>query len=110
MNFFKKFLFIRFFCWLGWAGLGWLGWLGWANWLMLSDKHNSIMGKARSLISLLVTSSGDVPFCQLQQLQCLHHGSTKAYLCFSFFIYCHVGDDLRYTGYGFGIRLGLVQS
>ena len=28
-----------------------------------------------------VTSSRDMPFCQRQQLQCLHHGSTKAYLC-----------------------------
>ena len=35
------------------------------------------------LLSLLqdVVSSQDMPFCQPQQLQCLHHGSTKAYLC-----------------------------
>jgi len=41
------------------------------------------MAKATGLISSLfnVTPSGDVPFCQLQQLQCLHRGSTEAYVC-----------------------------
>jgi len=41
------------------------------------------MAKATGLISSLlnIASSGDVPFRQPQQLQCLHHGSTKAYLC-----------------------------
>ena len=39
--------------------------------------------KAAGLISSLfnVTLSGDVPFRQSQQLQCLHHGPTEAYLC-----------------------------
>jgi len=50
---------------------------------MPSDKCNLIMAKALGFISSLfnVTSSGDEPFHQLQQLQCLHHGSTEAYLC-----------------------------
>ena len=41
------------------------------------------MAKATGLISSLfnIASSGDVPFCQLQQLQCLHHGSSESYLC-----------------------------
>jgi len=45
---------------------------------MPSDKHNSRTARARDLISLLinVTSSQDVPFHQLQQLQYLHHGAT----------------------------------
>jgi len=51
---------------------------------MPSDKHDSEMAKATGLISLLlnIASSQDVPFCQSQQqLQCLHYGSIKAYLC-----------------------------
>jgi len=53
---------------------------------MPSDKHNSITAKAIDLISLLfnVASSRDVPFCQLLQLQCSYHGSTKAFLCSPF--------------------------
>ena len=45
---------------------------------MPSDKHNSRMARARDLISSLinVASSRDVPFHQLQQPQCLHHGAT----------------------------------
>jgi len=39
----------------------------------------SVTGLISSLI--LVASSRDVPFHQLQQIQCLHHGSTKANLC-----------------------------
>ena len=41
------------------------------------------MAIATGLISSLfnAASSQDVPFHQLQQLQCLDHGSTKAYLC-----------------------------
>jgi len=41
------------------------------------------MNKATGLISSLfdIASSGDVPFRQPQQLQCLHHGATEAYLC-----------------------------
>ena len=47
------------------------------------DKRNLIMAKATSLIYSLfnVTSSRDMPFCQPQQLKCLHNSSTKAYLC-----------------------------
>jgi len=46
--------------------------------LMLSDKHNSRMARAIDLISSLINviSYWDVPFHQLQQLQCLHHGAT----------------------------------
>ena len=58
-----------------------------ADWL--SDwlsKHNSITTKVMGLISSLfnIASSRNVPFCQPLQLQCLHHGSTKAYLCSPF--------------------------
>jgi len=51
--------------------------------LMPSDKHNLITTIATALISSLfnVVSSGDVSFHQPRQLRCLHHGSTKAYLC-----------------------------
>ena len=50
---------------------------------MPSDKSNSIMAIATGLISSLfnVALFGDVPICQPQQLQCLYHGSTKAYSC-----------------------------
>ena len=66
---------------------------------MPSDKHNSIMAKAAGLISSLfnVASFGHMPFCQ--QFQCLHHGSTNAYLCtplFYSFIRYHVDKDLQY--------------
>ena len=49
---------------------------------MPSDKHNSRTARARDLNSLLinVASSRDVPFHQLQQLQCLHHGATFVHL------------------------------
>ena len=51
---------------------------------MPSDKGNSIMAIATGLISSLfnVVSSRDVPFCQLQLLQCLHHtcSSTETYI------------------------------
>ena len=72
---FKNFLFSRIF------------WL--TDQLLRSDKHNSIMAIAICLISLLlnVALSGDVPFCQLQQLQCLHHDSTKS-LKLSFVLLC----------------------
>jgi len=45
---------------------------------MPSVKHNSRAARARDLISSLinVALSRDVPFHQLQQLQCLHHGAT----------------------------------
>jgi len=47
---------------------------------MPSDKRNLVMANAIGLISSLfnVASSGDVPFRQPQQLQCLHHGSAEA--------------------------------
>jgi len=50
---------------------------------MPSDKHNSIMAISTGLLSLVINVplSQDMPFCQLQQLQCFRHGSTKAYLC-----------------------------
>jgi len=46
--------------------------------LMPSDKHNLRTAGARDLISSLinVASSRDVPFDQLQLLQCLHKGAT----------------------------------
>ena len=45
---------------------------------MPSDKRNSITAKATGLISSLfnVASARDVPFRQLQQLQCICHGAT----------------------------------
>jgi len=51
---------------------------------MPSDKHNSRMAGARDLISSLinVASSRDMPFHQLQQLKCLHHGATFVPLWF----------------------------
>jgi len=54
-----------------------------SDYVMPSDKWNSITTKAMGLISSLfnIASSQDVPFCQPLQLQCLHHGSNKAYLC-----------------------------
>jgi len=71
----------RFFYWL-------TVWLSY--YLMPSDKHNSITTRAMGSISSLfnIVSSRDVPFCQPLQLQYLHHGSTKAYLCspFSWFL------------------------
>ena len=59
-----------------------------SDWLMPSDKRNSITAKAMGLISSLfnVASSRDMPFHQPLQLQCLHHRSTKAYLCSLFVI------------------------
>ena len=53
----------------------------WLTYLLMplpSDKHNLRTGRARDFISSLinVTSSSDLPFHQLQQLQCLHHGCT----------------------------------
>ena len=52
---------------------------------MPSDKHNSIMAIDFSLFN--IASSSDVYFCQLQQLQYLHHGSTKAHLFLTPFLY-----------------------
>ena len=46
---------------------------------MPSNKHNLIF----AIFALLkIALFRDVPFCQpQQQLQCLHHGSTKAHIC-----------------------------
>jgi len=51
-----------------------------------------------------------MPFRQQQQLQRLHHGSTKAYLCSPFLSHYRVGDDLRHTCYGFGARAVLAGA
>ena len=53
--------------------------------LMPSNKHNLRMARATDLTSLLINiaSSWDMPFHQLQQLQCLHHGATLAPICAS---------------------------
>jgi len=50
--------------------------------MMPSDKHNSEMAEATSLILplILVASSQDVPFPQPKQLQCMHHGVTFVFL------------------------------
>ena len=50
---------------------------------MSSDKRNLLLAIAKGLISSLfnVALYKDMPFRQPQQLQCLHHGSTKAHLC-----------------------------
>ena len=50
-----------------------------------------------------------MPFCQLQQLWCLHHGSTKAHLCSPSFLPYRLGDDLWYAHYGFSVRLRYVS-
>ena len=75
---FKKFLFSQIFYWL----TDWL--TDWLFPLLIPwDKCNSITAIATALISSLfnVASSRGVPFHQPQlQLQCLHDGSTKAYL------------------------------
>jgi len=42
---------------------------------------------------LNIASPRDIPFCKLQQLQCLHHhGSTEAHLCI---LQCKQGPFLR---------------
>jgi len=74
---------------------------------MPSDKHNSRMARARDLISSLikVTSSQDVPFHQLQQLQCLHHGATFKPLCAPIHSsQLHIGDDVWLARNGFNAR------
>ena len=84
----------------------WILWLTDSLYLLMpSDKSNLIMATATDLVSSLfnVTSSGDVPFHQPQQLQYLHHFSTKAHLCsplysIPFSLY-HVDEALKYTRY-----------
>ena len=78
---------------------------------MPSDKRNSIMAIATGLISLLfnIASSRGVTFNQLQQFQCLDHGSNEIYFCsplysIPFFLH-HLGDDLQYARNGFGAIL-----
>ena len=59
---------------------------------MPSDKHNSRTTQAIDLISSLINIalSRDVPFHQLQQLQCLHHGATYIPLCAPIFLHNHI--------------------
>jgi len=75
---------------------------------MPSDKHNSIMAIDFSLFN--IASSSDVYFCRLQQLQYLHHGTTKlTFFLRHSFIHYLIGDNLWYVCYGFGERLRQVQ-
>ena len=65
------------------------------------------MAKARDLISSLihVTSSRDVPFHQLQQPQCLHHGATFEPLCAPILSsLLRIGDNLWLACIGFIAR------
>jgi len=64
------------------------------EYLMPSDERNSTNAKAMGLISSLfnVTLSQEVPFRQLQQLQCLHHCFTSV---LHSFLHYRIGDDLR---------------
>ena len=55
-----------------------------------------------------VTSSRDVPFHKPQQIQCLYHGSTKAYLCSPLFSIPF--SNLRYACYGFSVRLAVLAG
>ena len=80
---------------------------------MPSDKCDSIMAKATGLISSLfnVASSQNVPFYRpQQQLQCLHHGSTKVNLCSPLSLHYRVGDDLQYAHYGFSASLRYISA
>jgi len=75
--------------------------------LMPSDKHNSRMARAKDLISSLINiiSSWDVPFHQLQQLQCLHHGDTFESLCAPIFSsQPYIGENLWLAHNGFSVR------
>ena len=103
---FKNFLFSWIFYWLTDSFSPFLTYL-----LMPSDKRNLIMAVTTGLISLLfnVASSGDMPFCQLQQLWYLHHGSNKAHLGSHLYSIPFPGDDLRYACYSFGAKLMQVE-
>jgi len=61
------------------------------------DICNFITAKAMGLISsqFNIALSLDVPFRQSLQLQCSHHGSTKASFVLHSFLHYRVGDDLR---------------
>ena len=97
---FKIFLFSRIFYWVTHSL---------PYWCLQTSVYNLIITITKASISSLfnVASSGDMPFHQPQQLQCLHHGSTKAHF-FSFvllsFLPYHIGDNWRYMHYGFGAR------
>jgi len=68
------------------------------------------MATVTGLISLInVVLSRDVPFCQMQQLQCLYHGSTKAYLCVPCVPFSTT-DNFCYTGYDFNARFGQCRA
>jgi len=65
---FKHFLFSRIFYWL-------------TDWLTHSLPYWCLQTSIMASSLFNVTSSGGMPFCQPQQLQCLHHDSTNAHLC-----------------------------
>jgi len=75
---------------------------------MPSDKRNSIMAVATGLISSLfnVASSGDVPFSPTAAAPVLASQNLPlfSFVLHSFLPY-HVGGDLWYAHYGFGVRL-----
>ena len=70
------------------------------------------MAIATGLITSLfnVALSGDMPFCQPQQLQCFYHGFTFVLFLLHSFLPYRVVNDLWYVRYGFGARLEQVQS
>ena len=72
------------------------------------DKCNLITTNARGLIFALfnITLSEDVPFCQPQRLQRLHHDSNKVLLCAPFLSPRRVCGDLWYARYGISTRPG----
>ena len=81
--------------------------------LMLSEKHNSIITKVMYLISSLfnISWSSSIPFCQSQQIQCLHHESSNTYLCSSLcLILFFIGHKLQSVHYGFSLKLGKCMT
>jgi len=58
---------------------------------MPSDNCKSITAMCLIFSLFNIALSRDVHFYQLQQLQRLHHGFTKAYLVLHFFLHCHIG-------------------
>ena len=66
-------------------------------------KHNSTMDKTTGLIfSLLdITSSRDVPFRQLQYIQCMYHGLTFVLLCVPVLFADNVRCQFAIARYGF---------
>ena len=65
-------------------------------------------------VLLDVTLFQDLFLHQPQQLWCLHHSSTKVYLCSPLcsisFPHFYIGDNLRYAHPGFGVMLGLARA